>query len=282
VNRCERHDLALAADGTCVVCRREASQGREVQRTSRSRLRILLAIMGAALVALFVVVLLPQRHETADAIHDLLGPAVVTGPLHTRYATGRSGAFLLPPGFEDNAVPLLVVLHGTGGSGSGTLPLVKRLAIARRFAVVAPDSELAEHWEVPDHPGETTKDSEHVVACVRELRAMAHVVIDSQHVLVAGISGGGSTAPYEASTYDDFTAFAVLHGGVFAGGLGPRRVPGWFSTGQQDPLRPVASVSKATDAVRALGFDVGFHTYPGGHEVSSAELSDLLRWWLGE
>jgi len=237
--------------------------------------------MGAALIALVVLVLLRSRASIADGIQVRLGPTVVTGALNTRYATGRSGAFLLPPGFEDRPLPLLVVLHGTGGSGAGTLSLVRDLAVARRFAVVAPDSEFAGHWEVPDHPGDTSKDAEHVVACVREVRAMDHVVVDPLRVLVVGISGGGSTAPYEASTHDDFTAFAVLHGGVFAGGLGPRRVPGWFSTGEQDPLRPVESVSKAADAMRALRFDVDLHTYPGGHEVSAAELNDLLRWWLG-
>lgn len=164
----------------------------------------------------------------------------------------------------------------------GLLPLVQEAAKARPFVVVAPDSEFAEHWDVPDHPGETTRDSDHVIACVREVMRMEHVMIDRQRVLIAGISGGGSTAPFEASTYDEFSAFAVLHGGVYASGLGARRVRGWFSTGQVDPLRPVEGVSKAVDAVRSSGFAaVTFNVYAGGHEVSSAELNAMLDWWLG-
>jgi poly(3-hydroxybutyrate) depolymerase len=162
------------------------------------------------------------------------------------------------------------------------LPLIQEAATARSFVVVAPDSEFPDHWEVPDRPGETSKDSDHVIACVREVMGMDHVAIDRQHVLIAGISGGGSTAPFEASTYDEFGAFAVLHGGVFLGGLGPRRVRGWFSTGESDGLRPVDGASKAVDSIRSAGFgDVTFNVYPGGHGVSPAELNAMLDWWLG-
>ena len=240
----------------------------------RSRVRLLLAILAVLVLALLAVVLLPSGHPP-----DKLPGA---GTLRTAYPNGRSGAFLLPAGHQDRPLPLLTLLHGTGGSGMSLLPLVQEAANARHFAVVAPDSEFADHWDVPDHPGETSKDSDHVIACVREVIGMEHIVIDRQRVLIAGISGGGSTAPFEASTYDEFGAFAVLHGGVYAGGLGPRRVRGWFSTGQMDRFRPVEGVSKAVDAVRSAGFeDVRFNIYPGGHEISPTELNALLDWWLG-
>src|SRR5256885_3949886 len=55
--------------------------------------------------------------------------------------------------------------------------------------------------------------------------------------LIAGYSGGGSSAPYIASNRPPFTHTAVLHGGVFAGGIGPRRMPAWFSTGDRKSTR---------------------------------------------
>ena len=232
-----------------------------------------MATLAILVLVLLAIVLLPAGRSSSEAAN--------VNPLRTAYPNGRSGAFLLPAGHQDRPLPLLTLLHGTGGSGMGLLPLVQEAANARHFAVVAPDSELSEHWDVPDHPGETTKDSDHVIACVREVMGMENVVIDRQHVLIAGISGGGSTAPFEASTYDEFAAFAVLHGGVYVGGLGPRRVRGWFSTGQSDRIRPVEGVSGAVDTLRAAGFeDVAFNVYSDGHEVSPTELDAMLDWWL--
>jgi len=40
-------------------------------------------------------------------------------------------------------------------------------------------------------------------------------------VLIAGHSEGGSSALYIASNRPFFTHIAVLHGGVFPGGIGP-------------------------------------------------------------
>ena len=108
------------------------------------------------------------------------------------------------------------------------------------FFVLAPDSRHSPDgqytWQVGDHPGDATADLEHVGHCVDELKAMAGVQIDLTRVLIVGHSGGASEAPYVASNREPFTAFAVLHGGVFAAGLGPRHVRGWFSTGDADAL----------------------------------------------
>lgn len=277
--RCERHHLALAPDGTCILCRKEGSAQSRPQSRRGARLVVLLAIL--LLLTTFVVLLVVPRGAPVARVGA--GSRASIGTLRTTYTTGRSGTFFVPDDPARHPLPLLVLLHGTGGSGATAIGLVTDLAIKRAFAVVAPDSEFADHWDVPDHSGETTRDAEHVIACVREVLAMTDVTIDRRHVLIVGISGGGSTAPYEASTHDEFTAFAVLHGGAFAGGLGPRRVPGWFSTGESDPLRPVASVEQSTAAVRAVGFDdVVMHTYPGGHSVSPIELHELVEWWLAK
>jgi predicted esterase len=56
----------------------------------------------------------------------------------------------------------------------------------------------------------------------------------------------------------------------------------WFSTGQDDPARPPSLVQQSVDYIKGLGFsDVTFNIYPGGHVLSSPELSDVVTWWLG-
>ena len=156
----------------------------------------------------------------------------------------------------------------------------------RKFIVVGPDSRISPDgqrtWQVPDQPNDTTEDSGHIRRCLDEVRSMAGVLIDPARTLIAGHSGGGSTAPYMASVDRDFSSFAVLHGGVFAGGLGPRRTRGWFSTGDADGLRPISGVQRAAEAVGRLGFGpVVLRTFHEGHEIGDDELRELVAWWLG-
>jgi len=201
-------------------------------------------------------------------------------------ASGRSGAYYLPDGARSQPTPLLVILHGTGQSGQDLVFVFYSLAQARHFAIVAPDSRRSATglltWEVGDQPGDVTPDLIHTMSCIDWVRTHTGLVVDDAHILIAGYSGGGSSAPYIASNRPPFTHAAVLHGGIFAGGIGPRRMPAWFSTGDQDPYRPVALVKQSVDALGALGFTaVNLRTYPGGHGLSEAERRDLITWWLG-
>jgi phospholipase/carboxylesterase len=212
-------------------------------------------------------------------------PGETTGPIGVVNASGRSGAYYLPPGPRSLPMPLLVLLHGSGGSGRRLIPVFRPLAQERRFAIIAPDSRRSPTgqftWQVADQPGEVTPDLTHIMNCIEWVGARTSLVVDRAYVLIAGYSGGGSSAPYMASNRALFTHLAVLHGGVFPGGIGRGRMPAWFSTGEQDRYRPVALVKQSADALSGLGFtDVSFRTYPGGHELSDAEVRDLIDWWL--
>jgi predicted esterase len=180
----------------------------------------------------------------------------------------------------------LVILHGSGGSGTDLITIFRDIAKERRFAIVAPDSRslpVGLTWEVGDKQGDVTPDLTHILSCMDWVRTEMHLAIDSAHILIAGFSAGGSNAPYIASNRPGFTHAAVLHGGVFPGGIGPRRVPTWFSTSEQDRYRPVELVRQAAASLSALGFnDVTFRSYPGRHDLSDAELRDLIDWWLGQ
>jgi poly(3-hydroxybutyrate) depolymerase len=163
--------------------------------------------------------------------------------------------------------------------------IFQRAAERERFLVVAPDSRIAPNgqasWEVGDRAGEVTEDFMHVRQCAEELMAMRGVLVDTSRVLIVGHSGGGSSAPYMATNDEMYTAFAVLHGGVFPGGLGERNVRGWFSTGDADLIRPRPKVERAAEEMRLKGFNkVEYRTFPGGHEVGTEEIEALMRWWL--
>jgi predicted esterase len=318
--RCERHGLAAGPDGTCVLCRRELAPVTEQPRSRVGILLLLLAVVLAAGVALVRRQPPSSSSDLPDveaAPVTRVGPAALpgdgppptvprtdlspsdpragaapaaragfTGRLTTRNSAGRSGAYYLPSGYEAGPRPLLVAIHGTGGDGGGMIALFREAAERGTFLVLAPDSRRSPGgqftWQVGDHPGDMTEDLEHIGRCLDELRAMPGVQIDLARVLIAGHSGGASEAPYVASSREPYSAFAVLHGGVFATGLGPRHVRGWFSTGDADPIRPPAGVQRAAEDARKTGFgDIVYREFHEGHDVGPEEVSALVTWWLG-
>jgi poly(3-hydroxybutyrate) depolymerase len=140
------------------------------------------------------------------------------------------------------------MLHGTGGTGLGMIGRLRALAERERFIAVAPDSaSVAGVWLIEPRSDGMTEDYRHVMGCVREVLAHPDVHVDRVHVLIGGFSVGGGVAPYIASREDLFTAFAVLHGHVVGGGMGPRRVRAWLSTGDRDRLRTVAYIRSVAE-----------------------------------
>lgn len=298
--RCERHGVAYDPErgAGCALCRSESRRPDAFPPMDR----VLVGLLAAIVVMLAGAVVV---HLAWPAFERLLGPtgtpsasgaapdrSARSAPLRTgtfdlesRNASGRSGVLFVPAQAAAGPRPLLIVLHGTNGSGAQMLATVSSYATARGLVVLAPDSgrspDGAYNWQVPDAPGETTPDTVHVRACLDEVYATEGLRIDPDHVLVAGHSGGGSSAAYLGTTERRVRAFAVLHGGVFARGLGSAPVRAWFSTGKDDPLRPPEVVGRAAEAAKVHASESTLRIYPGGHGLSQAELDDLMVWWLG-
>jgi predicted esterase len=226
----------------------------------------------------------PTTSVGADGQHR---PALATveGALSTKNASGRSSYFYLPSREPGASIPLLVGLHGAGADGREMIATFRTPAASRGFAILAPSSGYAAElrtftWHVGDHPNDFSDDYRHVAACLQELEARSDVTIDPLRVLAVGFSGGGSSAPYLASNTLPYTAFAVLHGGVFIGGVGPRRVRGWFSTGDADTIRTPEHVANQFRTMQSAGFDVIYSTFPEGHSISDMESTAVVAWWL--
>jgi poly(3-hydroxybutyrate) depolymerase len=212
------------------------------------------------------------------------GRTGTTGTIQVTTSTGRRGAYYLPQNSESRALPLLVMLHGTGGTGSSMVVRVRDMAERQKFFAVAPDSvSVAGVWLVDHGIGGATEDHRHVVSCVHELQALRGVRVERGRVLVAGFSVGGGAASYLASREDVFTAFAVLHGHVALDALGPRRVRGWLSTGDRDRQRPPEAMRRLADHLHSReGFtEIETRIFRGGHALGDEELTALVAWWLG-
>jgi len=211
----------------------------------------------------------------------------VQGLLTTTNSIGRSGSYYLPQREEGEALPVMLVFHFQGGSGEQMIPTFRSLADQERFAIIAPDSRQSPDgqyiWEVGNQPGEVTPDVTHALACLSELTDTLGVVIDEDFVLAAGHSAGGSSAPYIATNNEPFTEFAVLHGGVVQGGIGPRILRGWLSTGENDTIRTPEQTQEAADYLSSLGFgDLTVRTFDAAHSIVEKESQALVQWWLHE
>lgn len=145
------------------------------------------------------------------------------------------------PQNAENA-PALMFLHGWGSSGQGSLSMqgMVQTALARGYAVIAPDGVPREGrngrtWNF--HPSrEPSRDEPAFLASVRD-DAAARFGINADAVVLAGFSIGGSMTAYAAcATPDAFAAFAPLSGNFWrphpepADCAGPARmlhVHGW-------------------------------------------------------
>jgi predicted esterase len=219
----------------------------------------------------------PDDDDAAAAAPEAQGALACTN------SAGRTGAFFLPE--RDGPIPIAVLFHPTGGDGASFLSGFTARAREDGFGIVAPDSRISPQgdatWEVGTDPGEVTPDLTFARTCLAEVLDRDDVASDGR-LLAAGHSGGGSSAPYVASNDGRFTHFAVLHGGLFPGGLGPERPRGWLSTGEADTTRTPEELQGHTDDLAALGFDAELHLYPGGHGISEEERGALIGWWLAD
>ena len=149
-----------------------------------------------------------------------------------------------PEGLEKTKpAPLLMVLHGSAGSGEDMMTVTQRgferLADKEKFVVVYPDA-LERRW---NDQGGTVDDVGFLLAIVDKL--VADGLVDKNRVYVAGISNGGVMAQRLACAQADRIAgIATVAGGLPTGLTGTckpaRALPVLVIHGTEDPIVPWA------------------------------------------
>ena len=171
-----------------------------------------------------------------------------------------------PEGLEKTKpAPLLMVLHGSAGSGEDMMTVTQRgferLADKEKFVVVYPDA-LERRW---NDQGGTVDDVGFLLAIVDKL--VADGLVDKSRVYVAGISNGGMMAQRLACEQADRIAgIATVAGGMPTGLTGTckpaRALPVLVIHGTEDPIVPWAGgavagfeeFSKVLSARETAGF----------------------------
>lgn len=141
-------------------------------------------------------------------------------------ATGRFAMLHLPAGFaRARPAPLVLLLHGSGGSGAAILENSKLASAADRhgFIVVAPDAgipvQMGFVWNIPGVPTVTGKvptaeDADDVAFLKTAIDWLAaNRCVDRTRVYATGLSGGGRMSSWLGCVAADrFAAIAPVVG----------------------------------------------------------------------
>ena len=119
--------------------------------------------------------------------------------------------------------------------------------------------------------------------------AQARLGVPSERTVLGGFSQGGIMAMSLLLTRPDVLhASLALHSRLLPelrsrwaspGALAGR--PAWVSHGLQDLVIPLAQAHATREAFVALGLNLSYAEFPGGHEIRPAELQAVMAWLDG-
>jgi predicted esterase len=185
-------------------------------------------------------------------------------------------AILQVPANAGGALPLCVLLHGAGGSGTGILRRLGSAAAEAGVAVLAPDSRDESSWDAIQ--GDLGPD---IVFLDRALRKVFETVaIDPARVSVGGFSDGATYALTLGLINGDLFQRVV----AFSPGFIVQRTrhghPRFFiSHGTSDDILPIDRCSRRiVPALERAGYDVTFREFRGGHTVPADIAAEGMKW----
>jgi phospholipase/carboxylesterase len=177
----------------------------------------------------------------------------------------RDGLLHVPAGDASRPIPLVVMLHGAGGSADQVLPLLQSAAAARRFMVLAPDSRARDTWDaIRGDYGPDVTFIDRALAAVFERYS-----VDAGRIAIAGFSDGASYALslglMNGDLFKDILAFSP----GFAAPIRPEGKPEIFiSHGNKDEILPVDRCGRRlARTLSGAGYDVDYHEFAGSHVV---------------
>jgi len=189
----------------------------------------------------------------------------------------RDGVLYVPETAERRA-PVMVFLHGAGGTGRRELRAVVAAADRYGTVIVAPDSR-GPTWDVID--GGFGPDVAFIDRALNEVADRC--AVDFGRLAVGGISDGASYALSLGMTNGDlFGAIVAFSPGFALPGplVGRPRV--YVSHGTADPVLPIDTCSRLiVPALVAAGYAVTYEEFDGGHTVPPAVADRAFAWWVG-
>lgn len=196
----------------------------------------------------------------------------------------------------------VIWLHGLGADGHDFEPVVPHLLWpdAPPIRFVFPHAEvrpvtvnggmrMRAWYDIVSLDGDRGHDEagiEHSVQQTRELIAReVERGIAPERIVLAGFSQGGAIAIQLALRHQPrlaglmaLSTYLLFKDRLLAGAEDLQNLPAFMAHGRQDPVVPLAMGEAAAEALRQLGCDVEWHSYPIPHSVSMDEIGDIRNW----
>lgn len=206
------------------------------------------------------------------------GPTTMTGVHALGIAAARDPIVFVPESLpSDQAVPLLVALHGAGGDAQGGLSILRAAAEQFGIVILAPSSR-APTWDAIR--GGYGPDVGIIDRALQEV--FLFVRVDPQRIGIAGFSDGASYALGLGLANGDLFQKVV----AFSPGFvppGPRNgLPSIFiSHGTGDSVLPIDATSRrVVPALEKRGHEVAYREFDGPHTVPPT-IAVEAGLWLG-
>lgn len=184
--------------------------------------------------------------------------------------------------------PVIITLHGTGGSENDSVQLADLLAPGA--PVISPRGRVTENgmnrWFA--RAGEGIFDVDDVIARSAELaqfirEATIHYTVESRPVVAIGFSNGANMAQAIALLHPDVVSTVIGFSGMYPFGdrdpITDATGVTIFSTGgDSDPMAPLPSADRLVDVAQSHGATVTRVVRPGGHGITADEVSQARAW----
>jgi len=189
--------------------------------------------------------------------------------------TVRDGLLHVPEKTAAGPLPLMVLLHGAGGTGQRQLGRMIEAVNTAGVVVLAPDSRGGT-WDAIR--GDFSEDVAFINKALE--KTFDTVAVDPARLTIAGFSDGATYA----------LSLGLINGGLFkriaafSPGFIVEGKPGgkpriFISHGTSDPILPIDQCSRAiVTRLKARGYDVTFREFAGGHEIPAAVQAEGLGW----
>jgi predicted esterase len=181
----------------------------------------------------------------------------------------------VPAQADGRSYPLVLLLHGAGGSPRQGLDLLRTAADEHRLLLVAPKS-ISGTWDlIVDGFG----------LDVRRIDRVLEEVLDAypvERIIVGGFSDGASYALSIGLTNGDLFDAVLAFSPGFAAPLVAHGKPRVFvSHGTGDPVLPVDTCSRRlVPRLESLDYRVTYEEFDGGHEVPQPVVDRAVSWML--